>query len=103
MAKDILKLGQSEHYAGDDWWNWSVWLEAPPKDLEQIDHVEYTLHPTFPKPVRRVSDPSTKFKLDTGGWGTFTIRAKAVMKNGKEVPLIHDLKLHYPSGEEAEE
>lgn len=103
MAKNIFKLRQSEHYAGNEWWDWSVWLDASPKDLEQIDHVEYTLHPTFPKPVRRVADKSTNFRLNTGGWGTFKVRAKAVLKDGQEVPLAHDLKLHYPSGKEAEE
>ncbi len=97
-----LRLEQSETYEGDGkrdhWWSWSVWVEGPASELDQIEFVEYTLHPTFPKPVRRVYDRQSNFKLSTGGWGVFTIHAKAVGKDGSVTPLSHDLCLHYPDG-----
>lgn len=104
MPSAALRLEQSEKYQGngrdDHWWDWSVWLEGPDADLDQIEYVEYTLHPTFPKPVRRISDRQSKFKLSTGGWGVFTIHARAVRKDGSVVTLSHDLSLHYPTGEQ---
>jgi len=103
MASDALRLEQSEKYEGDGksdhWWDWAVWLEGPASDLDQIEYVEYTLHPTFPKPVRRTYDRETNFRLAIGGWGVFAIHAKAVRKDGSVVPLRHDLSLHYPDGQ----
>ena len=72
-----LSIRQDSAYAGGDRWRWSVWLEGPPEELDSIDHVTYILHPTFHEPVREIRDRSTKFRLDTSGWGTFTIHAKA--------------------------
>ena len=69
------RLEQDSRYAGDDWWSWSVWLEGDDEDLDQVEEVEYTLHRSFRKPVRKVNDRATKFKLKTAGWGRFTIYA----------------------------
>jgi transcription initiation factor IIF auxiliary subunit len=63
------------------------------EELDQIDHVIYILHPTFPNPVREVKNRSTKFRLDTAGWGVFLIRATVKQKSGKEISLTHYLKL----------
>ena len=52
----------------------------------------YTLHSTFRNPVRKVSDRESKFRLETEGWGTFTIYAKVVLKNKEEIPLEHELE-----------
>lgn len=100
-----LSIQQSEQYEGDDWWNWSVWLTGPDETLDQIDFVEWTLHPSFPNPVRRVKDRSSNFRLETGGWGTFPIHARIRMKGastdsgtGSDLKLRHELALHYPNG-----
>ena len=93
-----LKLEQDFEYKGSDWWGWSVWIDATDEELDEIEYVEYTLHPTFPKPVREISDRSTKFRLETSGWGNFTIYAKAFLKNGETVPMNTDLELRYPDG-----
>jgi transcription initiation factor IIF auxiliary subunit len=97
-----LRLEQSEKYEGDGkhdhWWSWSVWVEGSASELDRIEFVEYTLHPTFPRPVRRVYDRESNFKLSTGGWGIFTIHAKAVAKDGSVTPLRHNLVLHFPDG-----
>ena len=94
-----FRLGQDSEYKGDDWWSWSVWLEAPEEVLDSVDSVEYTLHRSFPKPVRKVNDRPSKFKLKTGGWGTFSIYAEVFCKDGTAVKLTHDLELHYPDGD----
>jgi len=93
-----LSLEQEASYVGKNRWKWSVWLEGSPAELDEIDHVIYILHPTFHDPVRRVDDRYTKFRLDTSGWGTFKIHAKAVHRDGHETALEHDLVLLYPDG-----
>ena len=92
-----LKLDQDFDYKGDDWWKWWIWVEGSDAELDAIDSVVYTLHHTFPDPVRTVKDRGTKFRLSTAGWGNFRILAKVVPKSGTPFTLSHDLVLRYPS------
>ena len=93
-----LSIQQSQRYLGGDRWEWSVCLQGTPEELNSVDYVLYILHSTFHNPVRRISDRATNFRLATTGWGTFTIHAKAVHRDGHETPLHHDLVLEYPGG-----
>jgi transcription initiation factor IIF auxiliary subunit len=93
-----MTIQQSESYIDDNWWNWAVWVEGTPEELDQLEYVEWKLHPTFADPVRRVTNRSTNFKLETGGWGVFTIYATAQRKDGKGEKLHHYLRLTYPDG-----
>ena len=93
-----LSIRQSEKYIGNDRWAWSVWLEGSSEDLDNVEQVTYILHPTFHDPVRSVRDRSSCFRLETSGWGTFTLHAKIVHKDGRETVLDHDLVLLYPDG-----
>ena len=93
-----IAIAQSETYVGDDRWEWSVWLEGPSQELDSVKVVRYVLHPTFHNPVRDIEDRSTKFRLDTSGWGTFTINARVTFKDGHQLQLKHDLVLLYPDG-----
>jgi transcription initiation factor IIF auxiliary subunit len=91
-----MEIRQSESYSGDDWWQWSVWLDGTTEELDAVEYVDWHLHPTFPQPVRRVTDRSSKFRLETGGWGAFRVSAVATLKSGESVRLRHALELHYP-------
>lgn len=96
-----FQIQQSEKYEGDNWWQWAVWLEGSDEALNQVELVEWTLHPTFPNPIRRCTNRANKFKLETAGWGVFPIRARVKMKGGsEEFSLSHELKLHYEDGTE---
>ncbi|MGH9930781.1 MAG: pYEATS domain-containing protein [Pyrinomonadaceae bacterium] len=95
-----LEIQQWEEYKGDDWWKWAVWVEGSDEALDRIDYVEWTLHPTFPDPIRKVRNRSEKFRIETGGWGVFPIRARVQTKDGNALKLKHYLKLHYPDGKE---
>ena len=97
MAQN-LAIEQWEKYEGDDWWKWAVWLEGTDDKLDLVEFVEWTLHPTFPNPIRKTHDRTSKFRLETGGWGVFQIRALVQMKDGMQTKLRHYLKLHYPDG-----
>lgn len=93
-----LAIRQSEHYEGENWWKWAVWVDGPDAALDEVEFVEWTLHPTFPNPIRRNSNRDDKFKLETAGWGVFPIRARVKTKDGHEYVLTHDLTLHYEDG-----
>jgi len=95
-----LKIQQSERYEGDDWWKWAVWVDGSERILDSIEYVEWTLHPTFPDPIRKVTNRLQKFRIETGGWGVFQIRAVARTKDGNSIRLRHQLSLHYPDGKE---
>lgn len=102
-AQNTFSIDQDFEYSGNDWWKWSVWIEAEDKDLDAIDHVIYTLHTTFPNPVRTITSRHTKFKLITEGWGVFRIYARLCLKDKSEIFLEHDLYLEYPDGTESTE
>ena len=80
--------------AGNNRWDWTVFIRADEQTLGQINCVEYTLHPTFPNPVRTVCSRGQgyPFALSSNGWGTFTIRIRVFMASGKIIPLEHYLR-----------
>lgn len=95
-----FSIQQWEKYEGQDWWKWAVWIEAPDEALDSIEFVEWTLHPSFPNPIRKINNRASKFRLETGGWGVFQIVARVQMKDGIQTKLRHYLRLHYPDGKQ---
>lgn len=91
-----LKIVQDSSYIGSDTWKWAIWLDGPKAQLDRINHVIYTLHRSFPNPVRTVQDRVTKFRLEDVGWSTFTVYVEIVYKDGSRVALEHELVLSYP-------
>jgi transcription initiation factor IIF auxiliary subunit len=89
-----FKIEQWEEKTSQDWWRWAVWIEGLDEDLDLIDFVEWTLHPTFPNPVRKVFDRDSKFRLATGGWAGFYITAKLQLKDGNFEKLTRLLTLN---------
>jgi transcription initiation factor IIF auxiliary subunit len=92
-ALAALTVKNTSSYTGAGRWNWRVFVDADAETLRQIECVEYTLHPTFPDPVRRVCNQSeTKFALSSNGWGTFTIKVRIQYRDGRielrEHPLV---------------
>jgi transcription initiation factor IIF auxiliary subunit len=49
------------------------------------------LHPTFPNPVRNVSDRASNFTLNASGWGTFEVGALVHLRDGTTTILSHEL------------
>ena len=89
-------VAQSQKYERDQWWKWSLWIEGSDDDLDQIQSVTYTLHPTFPEPIRTVTDRASKFQLRRSGWGIFLIPVQVRLKNGRTVKLEHQLQFSIP-------
>lgn len=88
-----LRLANDSTPISDSRWKWSVWVEGSDEDLDRIEAVRYRLHPTFQDPIRTVTDRPSKFKLETSGWGEFTIYAQVRLKNGDVVPLERWIRL----------
>lgn len=77
-----------------NWWEWVAYIEtSPPSSLNEIEYVEYHLHPTFKNPVVRVRKSNGGFPLKRKGWGVFKLRAKIIFKDKQKKPLLleHDL------------
>ncbi|GAB6910181.1 hypothetical protein JCM12296A_60390 [Desulfosarcina cetonica] len=78
-----------------DYWDWTIFIKGPDDVLEKIEYVEYTLHPTFPNPVRIINERGYgpyAFPLSTSGWGTFTVKVKVYYKDGTYQQMSHYLK-----------
>lgn len=96
-----LKVCQDSRYVGDKTWEWAVWLEGSQEQLDAIENVVYTLHRSFPNPVRTITDRSTGFRIESSGWGTFTIYVEVIRKDGDRIALEHELELNYPEEQRA--
>jgi hypothetical protein len=88
-----LEIRQDSTHQGGHWWKWSVWIEGEARELAAVDHVEYTLHATFPDPVRTVRNRRAGFRLESSGWGEFELYARIVSKDGSVRRLKHWLTL----------
>ncbi len=73
-----------------DWW---IYLDVNSNIKEHIESVTYTLHPTFPRAVQNVVDPSNGFRLDATGWKEFQIKIDIHLKNGGTITKYHWLDL----------
>jgi len=87
ISKPVGKKGVN------DWFRWKIFLKGSDEELDKIDNVTYILHPTFPNPVRKISDRSSNFAFSTVGWGEFEIKAKIKYKTGNEEKKTYWLNL----------
>jgi len=92
-----IAVSNTSRYVGDGRYDWTVFVYGTLITSDQIRCVEYTLHPTFPNPVRRVctrgKDLGHAFALNSNGWGEFMIELRVFFRNGKEQRLSYALKL----------
>jgi len=89
-----LSVGNTYTYAGDGRYVWTVFLKETPAILSEIRCVEYTLHPTFPNPVRRVCKSERGFPLSASGWGEFTLFLKIEWQDNHVTRQSYKLDLH---------
>jgi hypothetical protein len=87
-----LTIAQDSRRRRDDYWEWSAWIEGSSSELGSIGAVTWILHPTFPNPIRTTYDRATKFRIDTAGWGVFTLRARVTYRDGSRENLEHYLR-----------
>jgi tetratricopeptide (TPR) repeat protein len=113
LTKDIMDLIEATPEDGFDirvtntsseikdrpgWFDWEIHLETADKNLlSSIDHVKYTLHPTFKHPIRVINERVGGFILRSNGWGEFRITVEINLKNNKKFEKYHWLKLSGPT------
>jgi hypothetical protein len=97
-----LDIQQTAGAGKDGRWNWSVWIDGPDAELDQVGTVEWVLHPTFPVPIVRVNERQSKFRLDSSGWSEFEINAHLTTTDGRYQHLKHWLRLGEPGDAPAE-
>jgi hypothetical protein len=85
-----------------DWWWWSVWLDGREEDLDKVKSVKYVLHPTFPDPVRVVTDRQSRFRLSALGWGEFSITAEVSTDTDESFSLERWITFKDPHAQESE-
>jgi len=88
-----LRLMNDSKPIKDSRWRWAVWVEGPAQELDQVKVVRYTLHPTFPDPVRTVTDRGSKFRLESSGWGEFSIMAHLTLTDDRVESLERWIRL----------
>lgn len=71
------------------WYTWRVWVDEDPTILDQIESVEYLLHPTFLRPRRISKDRVHNFELVSAGWGQFWIEVTIVFKDFHEEQISY--------------
>lgn len=76
-----LSVANTSAYIGNGQWHWKIFVNGDHETLSQIECVEYTLHPTFPEPVKRRCDRSSNFALEANGWGTFVVKVRVFYNN----------------------
>jgi hypothetical protein len=80
-----------------DTYAWCVFVDATARELASIRQVEYTLHSSFPKPVRVIRDGAHCFPVMTQGWGEFTLRIRITTTDGGITRQSYGLKLEEAS------
>ena len=97
-AAQSVAVSNTSRYVGDGRYDWTVFVYGPRVAADQVRCVEYTLHPSFPNPVRRVcvrgKDVDHAFALSSNGWGEFTIALRVLFRDGTEQRLSYPLKLN---------
>ncbi len=81
---------------GNGQWDWTVFITADKTTLNSVRCVEYTLHPTFPSPIRVVCEKGSDaraFALRARGWGEFDIKIKITLQDGTTQFARHHLLL----------
>jgi hypothetical protein len=92
----MLRIVQDQPYRDGDWWNWSVWLEGEPAELDAIAEVVWQLSPSFSPSTERRRNRAENFRLSTSGWEPFEIRGEVRLKEGGVERLNHQLELSLP-------
>ena len=88
------------------WWEWGIYLDGAPGELDKVDRVVYKLHKSFRNRYQVRENRSEQFELRANGWGTFTVEVMIFVKGskegktwiesvtGKDIVLKHSLRFH---------
>ncbi|MDF1812743.1 MAG: TIR domain-containing protein [Verrucomicrobiales bacterium] len=85
IVENTAKVTPSR-YKDHDTYQWKLRLDAPEAVLDLISHVEYQLHPSFPKQQQIIRDRESRFELRQYGWGIFPVTIQ-IHLNDQDTPV----------------
>jgi transcription initiation factor IIF auxiliary subunit len=77
-----------------EYYPWRIYVDGTPAALAKIDHVEYVLHPSFPRPVITTSDSAKQFSYEVMGYGSFDLTYKIYLKTNPNIPISGRYRLN---------
>ena len=75
--------------------HYQIFLEIEPDlapDLNNVENVEYILHPTFKNRHRNSSNPKDNFRIEIKAWGTFVVRVIVQEANNQVDEFTQSMK-----------
>lgn len=93
LIKTVEFARKSAEFKYDDQaaYEWEIALDAPPHVIEQIEFVNYKLHPTFEPPSQIVRNRESNFRLKRVGWGVFPVTLDIHFRDGSIGHAVHKL------------
>ncbi|UCD93374.1 MAG: hypothetical protein JSU69_06250 [Candidatus Zixiibacteriota bacterium] len=94
-----ISAANTSRYVCNGKWDWTVYIQSTPEVINDVKHVKYQLHPTFPDPAREVDslgDARYPFGLTCRGWGEFKIGVEVTFEDGHIQHLDHMLVFESP-------
>ena len=82
---------RDSRYEDNELYHCTLRLEGPEENLDEIDHVEYFLHETFPNPRQVIRERATGFKIILIGWGLFRVKINIFTNNLDPYTIFYDL------------
>jgi hypothetical protein len=89
--REWAQISQKQSHQQGTTYEWSLELVAYDETIERIDFVKYYLHPTFENPTRIIRDRDTRFRLNSIGWGTFSVEIEIHFIDGTVGHTDHEL------------
>jgi transcription initiation factor IIF auxiliary subunit len=77
-----------------------VWIEAPERELDEVEFVEYSLHPTFKKQKRVSRNRPNNFSITFWTWGMFNIDVTIHLHSGEIINKNYYLEYDLPNNKE---
>jgi transcription initiation factor IIF auxiliary subunit len=103
----IIVRNSSKSYRndmGEQWFYWKIFIETePPSLINQIQAVEYHLHPTFRLKDILITNKNTGFRLEAQGWGEFVIKMDVILNDNRSTTISHYLSLDDSASKEKKE
>lgn len=74
-----------------------VWVEASERELDEIEFVEYELHPSFKRKNRNSRNRPNNFSVTFWTWGMFNIKVSIHLHSGETKNIDYYLEYSLPS------
>lgn len=78
-------------------YNVRIWVDGSPEELDQVQEVEYLLHPTFRWRKRHSSNRKDRFSISIWTWGMFLIQTTIHYKNDQVEESPYYLSYELPA------